>query len=162
MSTQALTRVRQVWDLLTKRVSPEDAAWARSLLQGAELALYDGMQRYDRYHCTQVARRFAALEPPEWALRAALLHDCGKPRGYGLFWRVFVVLVPDPAIASSPRQSWPWRWAQQLYRWHGLYGAERARSAGLPEEACRLIREHHHREEASEGWIAEFQRIDDD
>ncbi|HEY9857196.1 MAG TPA: hypothetical protein V6D05_15740, partial [Stenomitos sp.] len=100
MSTKALTRVRQVWDLLTKRVSPEDEAWARSYLQGPELALYDGMQRYDRYHCTTVARRFAALEPPEWALKGALLHDCGKPKGYGLFWRVFVVLFPDVGIAA--------------------------------------------------------------
>jgi len=163
VSTKTLTRVRQVWDLLTKRVSPEDEAWARSFLQGPELALYDGMQRYDRYHCTTVARRFAALEPPEWALKGALLHDCGKPKGYGLFWRVFVVLFPDVTIAVAPRQSLPWRWAQQLYRWHGLYGAERAREAGLPEDACAIIRDHHARSGATaEGWVAQFQIIDDD
>lgn len=163
MSTKAIARVRQVWDLLTKRVSSEDAAWARAYLQGPELALYDGMQPYDRYHCTVVARRFAALEPPEWALRGALLHDCGKPRGYGLFWRVFVVLFPDPDIPSAPRLRLPWRWAQQLYRWHGLYGAERARAAGLPETACVLIRDHHARPgDRPQAWVSEFQAIDDD
>lgn len=162
MSTKAITRVRQVWDLLTKRVSSEDEAWARSQLQGPELALYDGMQRYDRYHCTTVARRFSALNPPAWALKAALLHDCGKPHGYGLVWRVFVVLFPDPTIQPAPRRALPWRWAQQLYRWHGLYGAERALAAGLPEPACRIIREHHDRSAAAEEWLAAFQRIDDD
>lgn len=162
MSTRAITRVRQVWDLLTKRVSPEDEAWARSHLNEAEQALYDGMQRYDKYHCTTVARRFAALEPPAEALKGALLHDCGKPRGYGLFWRVFVVLFPDPRLPASPRQALPWRWAQQLYYWHGLYGAERAQAAGLPEQACLIIREHHRRSAATDPWLLEFQRIDDD
>lgn len=163
MSTKATTRVRQVWDLLTKRVSPEDEAWARSHLQGPELALYEGMQRYDQYHCTTVARRFASLEPPAWALKGALVHDCGKPQGYGLFWRVFVVLFPDPAVAPAPRLRLPWRRAQQLYRWHGLYGAERARAAGLCEEACAIIRDHHARSSgAAEGWVGEFQAIDDD
>ncbi len=163
MSTKASARVRQVWDLLTKRVSPEDEAWARSLLDGPELALYDGMQRYDKYHCTTVARRFAALNPPLEALKGALVHDCGKPRGYGLLWRIFVVLFPDPGITPTPRRVLPWRWAQQLYRWHGLYGAERAQAAGLPEQACLIIREHHGRAAAAgDAWLAEFQRIDDD
>lgn len=164
MSTKALARVRQVWDLLTKRTTPSDEAWAHSLLDGPELGLYRSMQRYDRYHCTTVARRFAELEPPEWALKGALLHDCGKPRGYGLLWRVFVVLFPDPAIPSTPRERLPWRWAQQLYRWHGLYGAERARAVGLPEAACAIIRDHHARGTARTDapWLAAFQRIDDD
>ncbi|MBO9541179.1 HD domain-containing protein [bacterium] len=164
MSTRALTRVRQVWDLLTKRTSPEDEVWALSVLQGPEVTLYRGMQRYDRYHCTSVARRFAELEPPAWALKGALLHDCGKPWGYGLFWRVFVVLFPDPDIPSAPRARLPWRWAQQLYRWHGLYGAERARAAGLNEDACTIIRDHHARGavQGDAPWLAEFQRIDDD
>lgn len=164
MSTKALTRVRQVWDLLTKRTSAEDEAWAVSMLQGPELTLYRDMQRYDRYHCTSVARRFAELDPPLWALKGALLHDCGKPRGYGLFWRVFVVIFPEPAIAAAPRERLPWRWAQQLYRWHGLYGAERARGAGLSEDGCTIIRDHHARSASCSDapWLAEFQRIDDD
>lgn len=160
---QALTRARQVWDYLTKRPTFEDEAWARQYLVGAELALYLRMHRYDRYHCTRVARRFAALEPPDWAIKGALLHDCGKPRGYGLIWRILVVVVSNPAIAPEPRARTPWRWAYQLYRHHGRYGAELARQAGLPEAACVIIHEHHHRAQAPEApWLADFQRIDDD
>lgn len=160
--TSPLVRVRQVWDLLTKRPSADDAAWAEARLTPAEFALYQAMRPYDRYHCTLIARRFAELDPPEWAIRGALLHDCGKPPGYGLIWRVLMVLYGDPTVPSEPRFRSAWRWAQQSYRWHGLYGAQLALAAGLPEDGCTIIREHHAPPSSESAWLAAFQRIDDD
>jgi hypothetical protein len=161
--TSPWVRVRQVWDLLTKRPTPDDEAWARDRLTEAEFALYQAMRPYDRYHCALIARRFAELNPPDWAIRGALLHDCGKPPGYGLWWRVLMVLCGDPAIAPDPLHRSPWQRAQQLYRWHGLYGSRLALAAGLPESGCCLIRDHHARPDPSDnGWLATFQRLDDD
>lgn len=157
------TRLRQVWDFLTRGPRPEDEAWAFGQLPPELLPLYQEMARYDRYHCTAIARRFATLAPPGWALQAVLLHDCGKGPRFGLVARVLGVLFPAPAIAPHPPRRHPLRRIQQIYQWHGLYGAERAEAAGLAPEACVLIREHHRRPASSEvTWLVQFQAIDDD
>lgn len=163
MSSPWTVRVRQVVDFLTKRPAPEDERWALDQLPDALRPLYLAMRPYDRFHCTEVARRFARLEPPEWALHGALLHDCGKPAGFGLVARILGVLLPDIRLAPDPPANRPIVRIQQVYRWHGEYGARLARSAGLGEDGCELIACHHARGRATEGsWLARFQDIDDD
>lgn len=158
----ARTRLRQVWEYLTSRARPEDEAWALGLLEPPAQALFQAMSRYDRYHGALVARRFSTLSPPPWALQAALLHDCGKGR-FGLIARVLGVLFPDPRIPAEPRRRAPIRRIQQVYRWHGFYGATRAREAGLAEPACALVAAHHQRPTPPEiAWLTQFQAIDDD
>ncbi len=160
--SKAMGRVRQVWEYLVLRPKPEDLAWVETLLTPAERALYDAMSAHDQAHTVKVARKLATQHPPDWALKAALLHDAGKPRGYGLIWRVLVVLRPDRDIPAEPRFKQPWRWALQIYRWHGLYGAEMAAAAGVPEAGCRIILEHSNKKLAGEvPWLREFQWADD-
>lgn len=159
---KAVGRVRQVWEYMVLRPTPEDRAWVRTVLTARELALFHGMSAHDQAHCAKVARKLAAKHPPDWALKAALLHDAGKPQGYGLIWRVLVVLKPDPEIPAAPRETRGWPWALQIYRWHGLYGAEMAREAGVPEPGCAIILEHSNKALAGEvPWLAEFQWADD-
>ncbi len=160
--SKALGRVRQVWEYLVLRPKSEDLAWVGMVLTPAERALFEGMSPHDQAHCAKVARKLSAKSPPDWALKAALLHDVGKPRGYGLIWRVLVVLRPDREIPAAPRLAQPWPWALQIYRWHGLYGAEMAREAGVPESGCRIIQEHGNKSLADEvPWLGEFQWADD-
>lgn len=158
---RALTRVRQVFDVLTKRPTPSDEAWALSHLPESAHELFLGMRAYDRYHCTAIAQRFAELNPPAWALHAALLHDCGKPRTFGLLCRVGGVLAKRIKPPAAPRARVFWKRALQIYHWHGHYGAQAAEMAGLAPEACHLIRQHHDRSQGVP-WLADFQRIDDD
>ncbi len=163
MSSPWTVRVRQVVDFLTKRPAPEDEHWALENLPDALRPLYLAMRPYDRYHCTGVARRFALLEPPDWALQGALLHDCGKPADFGLVARILGVLLPDAQIEADPLTTRWMRRIQQVYRWHGEYGSRLARLAGLCEDGCELIACHHARGKATEGsWLARFQDIDDD
>lgn len=159
---KAMGRVRQVWEYLVLRPTAEDLSWVGTILTPAERALYDGMSPHDQAHTVKVARKLATLDPPVWALKAALLHDVGKPPGYGLVWRVLVVLFPDREIPPEPRFKQPWRWARQIYRWHGLYGAQMARAAGVPEEGCTIILEHSNKALADQvPWLREFQWADD-
>ncbi len=163
MSSPWTVRVRQVVEFLTQHPAPEDERWALEQLPVALQPLYRAMRPYDRYHCTGVARRFALLQPPGWALQGALLHDCGKPRGFGLVARILGVLLPAPDVMADPPARQPLRRIQQVYRWHGEYGARLARSAGLCEEGCELIARHHARDGAPDGtWLTQFQLIDDD
>lgn len=159
---KALGRVRQVWEYLVLRPKPEDLAWVETVLTPSEQALYRGMSLHDQAHCVKVARKLSTQSPPDWALKAALLHDVGKPRGYGLIFRVLVVLKPDRTIPAEPRFTRPWPWALQIYRWHGRYGAEMAAAAGVPDAGCRIILEHSNKALAGEiPWLAEFQWADD-
>lgn len=160
--TRSLTRVRQVFDFLTKRPTPADEAWALSLLPESAHGLYHGMRPYDRYHCTAIARKFSQLNPPAWALHAALLHDCGKPMTFGLICRVGSVLAKRFKLSVEPFERTSWKRALQIYQWHGHYGAQVAETAGLAEEACHLIRHHHDHTVSGVPWLADFQRIDDD
>ncbi len=160
--SKAIGRVRQVWEYVVLRPTPADLAWVDTVLTPAERALYDGMSWHDQAHTAKVARKLATKNPPLWALKAALLHDVGKPRGYGLIWRVLVVLRPDREIPAEPRFTQPWRWACQIYRWHGLYGAQMAAAAGVPEEGCTIILEHSNKALADQvPWLREFQWADD-
>ncbi|MEB3188142.1 MAG: HD domain-containing protein [bacterium] len=163
MSSPWTVRVRQVVEFLTRHPDPEDERWALDALPEELRPLYRRMRPYDRYHCTGVARRFAALQPPAWALQGALLHDCGKPPGFGLLARILGVLFPDPGVQADPPARHPVRRIQQVYRWHGEYGARLARAAGLCDEGCELIANHHARGSRVDGsWLARFQAVDDD
>ncbi|HEY6553053.1 MAG TPA: hypothetical protein VI669_06840, partial [Vicinamibacteria bacterium] len=75
---------RQVAALSRLRASPADQAWAASVLEPAELALWRRLSPHDQYHSVEVARGVERrLSGTEYAgdgrwLAAALLHDVGK------------------------------------------------------------------------------------
>lgn len=135
-----LARLVQVAWYLRPDLDEAGEQWALGWLSPVQLALWAEMGEADRAHAVRVARRLAALDAPAWVLEAALLHDCGKPAGYGLAARVAGVLLGPwlQTIPREPRLGGLGRWLQ-IYRWHDHEGFERAKQAGTSDAALALL-----------------------
>lgn len=134
------SRLNQVRHYLTPASEAASQAYAGRYLSDAQLALFRAMSRTDQAHSVRVATRLEAQQAPGHVVEAALLHDCGKPRGYNLFWRSAGVLLA-PRLGDLPRSpELPGyrRWLQ-VYRWHDAEGLELARQAGTSPEAMALL-----------------------
>lgn len=146
-------RVRQFIDALFPRLDKEELQHIRLILPSQAYALFLKQPPAEQKHALKVARLIeswgSALPPNEKGnlLRAALLHDCGKSFFPLRIWqRVFIVLLQkypqtlQNNLAQSSRFfSVPLRLASR----HAAWGSRLARQAGLSEEVCLLIREHH-------------------
>ena len=136
----AIARLRQVAYYLTPRLTEAERIWALGHLNPAQRTLFEAMGHPDQAHVVRVARRLAAEGAPAHAIEAALLHDCAKPAGYGLFWRSLGVVVA-PLLADWPAEpALPgWRRWLQVYRWHDEYGLALAKEAGTSPAALALL-----------------------
>ncbi|CAA7602484.1 HD domain protein [Acididesulfobacillus acetoxydans] len=146
-------RSGQFIDVLWARFGREDLSRARHFLPATAYALFLRQSPAERRHSLKVAaiidNRGPALPPNErrTLLQAALLHDCGKSLFPLRLWqRVLVVccqkspqevqtrLLRGPKVVSSPLR---------LAQLHPAWGSRLAHQAGLNDEVCRLIAEHH-------------------
>lgn len=166
-----------------------DDTWARSLLSGAEYAVYIGMDARDREHAGRVARALLERHPDasEAVVRAALLHDCGKQlRPYHVLERIWVGLTvaePDQdallssarlaALTSqrpervgsrktSSRRAAPDRLsATDVRRFHPQIGAWLIRAAGGDERVALIVEHHHHPGDDTEiAWVHEVDELE--
>lgn len=154
-------RLRQVAYYVAPRLLPADRAWAEGLLNPAQRSLFAAMGPQDQAHVVRVARRLEAAGAPAFALEAALLHDCAKPRDYGLFWRSAGVLFA-PLLAgmpSEPRRTGLVRHLQ-TYRWHDQWSLALAAQAGTSAEALALLRAYL-LGEGDAPWLAALRESDD-
>ncbi|MEB3195777.1 MAG: hypothetical protein VKP62_01095 [Candidatus Sericytochromatia bacterium] len=143
---RGLKRIRQVFWYLWPSASELPAEWAGKGLTPAQRRLFEGMSRPDRAHAIRVATRLAGRQAPAWVLEAALLHDCGKPAWYGLFWRCAGVVLdrwlPDEAeSAGEPDPHAPWA-GLHIYRWHDALGFAAAEQAGTSPRALELLKHY--------------------
>jgi hypothetical protein len=130
-----------------------DVAWVGSVLNPAELAVWQRLSRADRRHSIAVGRRVErALSPaagpadPRWTA-AALLHDAGKlDARLGTFARVGATLVVR-AAGRERVTGWAGRSGLRrrlsLYVRHPELGAERLTLAGARPEVATWARAHH-------------------
>lgn len=145
------SRLRQVWFYLRPAWRAEDLAWAACYLGAAGLALFEAMGEPDRAHAVRVARRLAAQDAPGWVVEAALLHDCGKPADYGLFWRSAGVILAR--LPWEPR-------GLQIYRRHDAWGLAAARDAGIAPQALALL-EAYNTKQGDQPWLIPLTQADD-
>jgi hypothetical protein len=159
------SRFRQVGYYMRPRLLPGDLAWALGCLNASQQALFEAMANADRAHAVRVARRLEAEGAPAFALEAALLHDCGKPRDYGLVERVLGVLCRQWAgqLPHSPALQGLKR-SLQIYRWHDQWGLEAAKAAGTSTEALLLLQAYMAADGQKTGtpaWLESLKRADD-
>ncbi|MGC8968877.1 MAG: phosphohydrolase [Thermus sp.] len=132
-------RLGRLLKALLSREAPDDA-FALRFLEGEERGLYLAMDPRDRAHGVRVAKRLLARYPeaPDFAVRAALLHDAGKAlRPYRPWERVLTGLYAPPVPPYPLRRGLVG--AFQVRRHHPLYAAER-----IPDPRVRaLVLEHH-------------------
>ena len=155
-------RLRQAWYFVRPGWVPAARAWAAAQLNPAQLALFDAMRPADRAHAVRVARRLEREDAPAWVLEAALLHDCGKPAGYGLAARSLGVLLA-PLATRVPAEP-PARGLDrilQIYRWHDAWGLAAARAAGTSEPALALLASYAGHGEGAPAWLEPLKRCDD-
>jgi hypothetical protein len=117
-----------------------DDAWALQRLSPEEAPLYQAMDVRDRQHALEVARTLLARYPdtPDYALRAALLHDSGKAlRPYRPLERILVGLY-SPKLPPEPLRSGIYG-AWQVRQHHPRYAARRIKD----ERVAAIVLEHH-------------------
>lgn len=180
---RAQYRVRQFWQGVVARVSPEEHALAARMLPAAALELFERMPADAQRHSLNVLAAVTAIgvagegEDADLAA-AALLHDVGKVAAQdagvrlGPWLRGPLVLLeawtPDllrRAAREDPGSGW--RYAVYVHFEHGRLGADMAQQAGCSELTCWLIAHHQDRATAGEGGeyrqrlLAALQRADD-
>ena len=136
-----------------------DDAWALTRLEPDEALLYRAMDVRDREHNVLVAKRLLERWPdaPDFAVRAALLHDAGKAlRPYRLWERVFTALFESraPQLPAYPLKTGP-AGAWQIRLHHPRYAADRIADPLVAE----LVREHH---DPQSPWGLRLHEADED
>lgn len=138
--------------LLARPPGEAEVAWVATILEPAELALWESMPRYDRRHTLRVARAAergldgTLRADPVW-VAAALLHDVGKVQsGVGILGRVLGTLVMlglgRPRVAGwADGRGWRGRFGR--YAAHGRLGGVMIRAAGGREPVARWAELHH-------------------
>jgi len=130
------SRLRQVGYFLWPQLPEGERLWALGQLNSAQQGLFSSMGKSDQAHAVRVARRLAALSSPIWVLEAALLHDCGKPAGFGLLGRCAGVIL-SPYLKANLKGGL-WRWIE-IYRHHDQWGIEAAEKANTSQPALQLL-----------------------
>jgi hypothetical protein len=131
---------RLLRSFLPSLCQPDDA-WALERLSPEEAPLYQAMDVRDREHALEVAQTLLSRHPdaPDYAVRAALLHDSGKAlRPYRPLERILVGLY-SPEVPAEPLRGGIYG-AWQVRRHHPQYAARRIKD----ERVAAIVLEHHH------------------
>jgi HD domain len=152
-----LRLVRAISPLLAR---PDDV-WAQQKLPETEFGLFQKMDPRDREHAVRVAQKLLVHHPnaSDEAVRAALLHDCGKQvRPYRFLERVIVGLIAPEGPRSIQPANFPvLQAALQVRNTHPAIGAKLILEAGGNPRVAELVGKHHHPGNDLEAiWIHEL------
>jgi hypothetical protein len=171
----AAYRVRQFFNALLARVSPDDLAEADAVLPPGAQKLFRTMSVSDQRHSLAVMRSLRRQGHTEAdLLAAALLHDVGKSAAWLTpVHRTIIVLTRHVApralhwlTRGEPRASLlAWRRPFVIHRQHPDLGAQWAAGAGCSALTVSLIRRHqapllHEPQNREERLLAALQRAD--
>lgn len=145
-----LRRIRQFFQALTAKVTPDDGKYLAAHLNSDEQRLFFAMSIVDQYHSLKTAYTIERLViedkqgiDREFLIRCALLHDVGRVKGdMGIFGKVFVVLVTGLFPKLADKLSLRGNKMIYIYRHHAEIGGRKLQKIGLFREA-KIIAKHH-------------------
>ncbi|MEG6511436.1 HD domain-containing protein [Desulforamulus ruminis] len=151
-----LNRIGQFAHALFSKIGPSEKKYIQTHLNDQEQRLFFSLDRPTQTHCVRVARTCQVMMAKEMSvrqhelIRAALLHDIGKPANIiRTRHRVFIVLLTLLApglLKRILRQPQGWGKLGQAVLAHVQHpdrGAEMAAKIKLPPDIIDLIRHHH-------------------
>jgi putative nucleotidyltransferase with HDIG domain len=147
--SRALYRIRQFWQTLFNKPSPDQLTKAKNVLSPSLFELFQNMQAAEQAHALEVYQRLCVKGYSDNnLLTAALLHDVGKTRYPLCLWeRVLVVLVqhfaPDMAKRWGAGEPYGFKRALVVAAHHANWGAELTATYGAAPQVIELIQRHH-------------------
>lgn len=148
-------RVKQFYKALFPFINPLEIEWVGKTLPASAFSLFRKQALAEQRHALDVTKSLEtelksfALSPDEYQnlIFAALLHDCGKSLVRVHLWqRILIVLIDIfPLQLNDYLEAKPGHLANTLriLHYHALWGEALAKEAGLNQQICLLIREHH-------------------
>ncbi|MHB8125494.1 MAG: HD domain-containing protein [Desulfitobacteriaceae bacterium] len=148
-------RIKQFYKALFPSISPLEIEWVAKTLPASAFSIFRKQSLPEQRHALDVTKSLAietqslALNPDEYQnlIFAALLHDCGKSLIQLHLWqRVLIVLFNVwPLQLKENTEAKPGYLSSTLNiaHQHAEWGESLAKEAGLNQQICLLIRQHH-------------------
>ena len=162
-------RVKQFFQALTAKVTPDDGKYLEKHLNTDEQKLFFAMSTIDQSHCLKTAYRIERLVidgkqgvDKEFLIRCALLHDIGRVDGdLTLTGKIFAVMVTGifPQFARNLELKGN-KWIY-VYRHHAEIGGRKLQKLGLFREA-KIIAKHHSPPSPSDPYELKLLRLADE
>lgn len=148
-------RFKQFFKSLFPSLSPLEIEWVAQTLPASAFALFRKQALPEQSHALAVtkslmnARTSLNLNPKEYEnlIIAALLHDCGKSLVKLHLWQkiLIVLLNVSPLQVNKYLEAKPkfLTLTLNIAHQHAQWGESLAKEAGLNQQICLLIRQHH-------------------
>lgn len=148
-------RVKQFYKALFPLINSLEIEWVATTLPASAFSLFRKQTFPEQRHALDVTKslrtelKSLVLSPDEYQnlIIASLLHDCGKSLVRVHLWqRILIVLINiSPLRLNDYIEAKPGQLALTLkiLHYHALWGEALAKKAGLNQQICLLIREHH-------------------
>jgi HD-GYP domain-containing protein (c-di-GMP phosphodiesterase class II) len=148
-------RIKQFYQALFPSISPLEKEWIRKILPAKAFSLFCKQALPEQRHALEVTKSLnntsisLDLRPKEYEnlLIASLLHDCGKSLVKFYLWqKIIIVLINGcPLLIKKYIVTKPGFLTHTLNiaHQHAKWGESLAKEAGLNEQICQLIGQHH-------------------
>lgn len=137
-------------------INPSEIEWVAKILPASAFSIFLKQALPEQRHALDVTKsleielKSLALRPDEYQnlIIAALLHDCGKSLAAVHMWqRILIVLVdifPPQLKKYMGAKPGHLSVALNISYHHAQWGETLAKEAGLNQQICLLIRQHHY------------------
>lgn len=148
-------RIKQFSKALFPSISPLEIEWIKKILPAKAFSLFCKQALPEQHHALEVTKSLKDIlksldfrpEECEDLLIASLLHDCGKSLVKLYLWqKILIVLIkgcPLPIKKYIETKPGFLTHTINIAHQHAKWGESLAKEAGLNEQICLLIRQHH-------------------